>query len=300
MISTLFISDLTTVDHAVLLPNGGLLGNSFNVSVKVTGKVTVTEKVVEDFGSIKKRIKAFIDDKEEGFDHKLWIPIEHDRKLFVPGISMYHRQGEDWGLNVPKNAVKFVPFDTDPGSFRKNTEISLEHYLAEKMPNLSFKVQTNQITRLPFTTLQSEAPSMFRYTHGLRDSTSWGCQNIAHGHLSFLHLRSNSDTCGTKAKRLQADIAKHLNNAIFIRRENVLDQADSKFINISYYSRDRGLFQYYFKKELNHYLILESETTIEYLAEFVHDFWRKDMVACEVGEVYVSEGLMKGAVVEVM
>lgn len=76
--STLFIGNLTTIDYAYIHPTRYTIkGGSLNLSVEVTGDIEPVENVVVDFGTIKKKIKSLIDDKEEGFDHKLWVPENH-------------------------------------------------------------------------------------------------------------------------------------------------------------------------------------------------------------------------------
>lgn len=296
MKSTLFINNITTVDHAVLMDNGAILGNSFNVGAFITGEVTEDEKVVEDFGTVKKRIKAFIDDKLDGFDHKLWV---YGKSLGPSVEGMFTTiRGNGWRLTTPRDALKQIDFD--PTHMSKSVvEEALEKYLTEKMPNLSFKIYTNVVPQTPFPVTKDRPVSLFRYTHGLKDSTSWGCQNIAHGHLSYLYLKENCDTCGPKAQRLQEEIVNTLNNVMFIKRENAYPSDSRDGIKIAYQSRDRGGFEYEFDQDVNQYILIDTETTIEFLAEFIADFWARDLRKCEVEKVFVSEGLVKGAVAEV-
>jgi hypothetical protein len=71
--STMFLANLSVVDHAVLIPEGLIRGNSHNPSFEVSGVVDEVENVVCDFSTIKKRMKQLIDDHDMGFDHKCWI-----------------------------------------------------------------------------------------------------------------------------------------------------------------------------------------------------------------------------------
>lgn len=296
MKSTLFISDITTVDHAVLMEDGRIKGNSFNLGAYVTGEVTEDEKVVEDFGTVKKRIKQFIDAKEDGYDHKLWIPDPEG--ILEQNHNRYVRSEGSWSMSLPRDAIKFVEFSAE-GMNKDRVEKSINSFLKRKMPHLDFKVFTNIVPRPAFPASKDRPVSMFRYTHGLKDSTSWGCQNILHGHLSFIYLQESGDPCANKAYALQAEIASHLDNIMFIKRGNLYPSGKENLVKIQYMSRDRGEFEYMFRKGVNDFILLETETTIEYLAEFVRDFWARDLKKCAVKKIYLSEGLVKGAVTEI-
>ena len=73
MRSTMFLSDVTVLDHAYIDDSGFIVGGSFHPCFNVSGEIDGTEQVVVDFSAIKKQIKALIDSKETGYDHKLWI-----------------------------------------------------------------------------------------------------------------------------------------------------------------------------------------------------------------------------------
>jgi 6-pyruvoyl-tetrahydropterin synthase len=73
--NSISITDVTQVDHSILLPDGTLIGNSFNVSATISGGLKKGEEVVIDFGAAKKLIKSIIDEK---IDHKVWHPIKLD------------------------------------------------------------------------------------------------------------------------------------------------------------------------------------------------------------------------------
>ena len=68
---TMFFSQPTVIDHAYIDQEGRVVGGSFNPDFLVTGEIDPKEKVVIDFGTGKKQIKALIDHKEFGYDHKL-------------------------------------------------------------------------------------------------------------------------------------------------------------------------------------------------------------------------------------
>jgi 6-pyruvoyl-tetrahydropterin synthase len=295
MKSTLFISDLTTVDYAYISSVGLLQGDSFNVSVYVSGEVTEDEKVVEDFGSVKKRIKEYIDHKVNGFDHKLWIDRRDPSWSLVPRSpdQRFVYKSDVLEMDIPFSAVKFYVCGM-------RVEDQLEQYLKMEMPNLDFRVMINHDYHLPMKTSRETPPSRFNYVHGLKDSTSWGCQNIAHGHHSFLYFASGIYGAQTRSHMFQEEVARILNETVFVKRENILTEA-SGYVEVAYTSRDRGPFysKYRVGKEAHQLSILETETTIEFLGEYIRDFWSSGLIAYGVKSVYVSEGLMKGSFFEV-
>src|ERR1019366_4256422 len=79
----MFLADVTVIDLAYITPIGTILGSSLSPKFVVSGDVTKDESVVVDFGKIKKKIKALIDDRDHGYDHKLWLFDNSDIKPFV-------------------------------------------------------------------------------------------------------------------------------------------------------------------------------------------------------------------------
>jgi len=142
---------------------------------------------------------------------------------------------------------------------------------------------------------------MFRYSHGLKDSTSWGCQNITHGHYSFLQFKlgeRRSVENGAQGNRVKLfeQIRESLDNTMFIRKENVVLNSPTS-ITVGYKSR-RSKFSIQFDPSRIKHTILETETTVEYLAAYVEEKWGAELKAADCVGVYISEGLSKGAYVE--
>jgi hypothetical protein len=154
---------------------------------------------------------------------------------------------------------------------------------------------TNQ--HLPFSGKspgESLAKSTFTYVHGLKDSTSWGCQNISHGHLSYLILQSgNTYNVGSNISQLAADICDDIDKAVFINTENIV-RDDSDSITIEY-TTPRGVFKATYSKSAYNTIVLETETTVEHLVEYVCAKYERELQEAAVQIVYLSEGLSKGA-----
>lgn len=108
--ATMFLSNLTILDHAILDERGNVVGGSFNPSFFVAGEIDPIEQVVVDFSTVKKEIKNIIDDRETGFDHKLWwiqgvskgtTSTVNNRIIINTPTTM---------LDMPANAVRFIPY----------------------------------------------------------------------------------------------------------------------------------------------------------------------------------------------
>lgn len=312
--STLFIGNLTQIDYAYVHSTKlTIVGGSLNLSVEVTGNIEPVENVVVDFGTIKKKIKHLIDDKEEGFDHKIWVPEKHGgiddfETWTVPGevscerIAMFpYGDGRVvvstplFTLACPRNAIKVCKCDSILISD------SIRDYLEEKLnieyPNSDIKVKVFLTNRpvLPFDN-QPGYETSFTYVHGLKNSTSWGCQNIAHGHESWLLFVNEYGEVIFPTPEFKLKIEDYLDGRMFIWRENV-SRDDDNGLMIEY-DTPRGAFYLVLDKASIRTHIIETETTVEHLAEWFVSFFEEDvreMVKLGATSVYFSEGLVKGA-----
>lgn len=321
MRSTMFLSDVTVLDHAYIDNNGFIVGGSFHPCFNVSGEIDGTEQVVVDFSAIKKQIKALIDSKETGYDHKLWIIEGFSNVTDVSVISEDEIviTTPEAQLHVARSAVKKVHLIdgvNTPSYSYEYIGLHLSDYLTSNLqiehPNVNIKVETFVTEHLHsyFPSFEENTaityPITFRYTHGLRNSTSWGCQNIAHGHLSYIRLMTtpfvNEDSYDFESRmcsvnRLCDKIARELHDAVFIDTANLVSM-DETGVQIEYQSRDRGLFAA--KYSNNHKIrILPTETTIELIVEYVKEQYKEELVKNGITGIMISEGLSKGAIVYV-
>lgn len=293
--ATMFLSQLTCIDHALINESGLLIGGSFLPSFLIHGEIDECEKVVVDFSTIKKDVKAAIDSAQDGFDHKLWLIGGFSQIDQVPDFlkNRITLKSEAVELDVPLDAIKLV---TASGYGVAAIGKALENYLTaqlnKKYPGIEVVCTNSTFAQ----TVSGEKPTtgFFRYVHGLKDSTSWGCQNIAHGHLSFLQLHKPKISTADELS-LMSNIAEELDNTIFIRRDNVV-QDGKDWVSIAY-DCQRGHFEAKFNKHLHKTEIIETETTVEFLAEYVKENWFESLEGTAEG-LFVSEGLTKGAFVD--
>lgn len=274
--SSMFLGDTTNVDHAYIDDTGMVVGGSYRPKFIVTGEVDPVENVVVDFSTIKKSIKSYIDDKEEGFDHKLWwyegtskgtITFDGDRvTIITPHVK----------ITGPKNIIRVITQEADMNEY-------LMEKLNEKYPSVNICISTIQTTAFDIMPQMNTDVVPFRYVHGLKLSTSWGCQNIAHGHLSYI-AATTSDILKTNI--LLKTMAQELDNSIFAWSENLSD-------NVISYESSRGYMEMVVKS--GKIKVLKTETTVEHIVDYIVDNWYNDLKLAGVETLFVSEGLSKGA-----
>ena len=294
MKSSIFLNDITVIDHAFISNKGKVIGGSFNASFLVTGEVSKDESVVVDFSTIKKDIKQLIDQHnptdENGFDHKLWL---------INGFSNYEIiiQPKHESVIIFTDAVKLtMPLDTVKNIYATDYDMDniadiIADYLVRQLKkkpeyeniNLSIRCDLNEVGN--YGQFQHFGSTRrFRYVHGLKSSTSYGCRNISHGHFSFITL---SDEYPELINKIHDDI----NNAIFIFNENITLECEHS-VTVEYNTEDGRYFKAVYDKSKNNIIVLDTETTIEYLAKYIKE---KYNIICSFA---VSEGLSKGAYIE--
>jgi 6-pyruvoyl-tetrahydropterin synthase len=287
----MFLDEITVIDHAYVDVTGQVKGGSFEASFIVSGKVDDHESVVVDFSTIKSDIKHFIDHHDKynnlnGLDHKLWV-LEYSYR------SLIHSNVDDtitittptFTATLPADAIKVM---NDVSEYNiSNIEAYLEVFLGkklkEKYPGINISIKCHLSEKPIFYDDEIKEYVMFQYVHGLKDSTSLPCMNLLHGHLSYIQCSQLKDL--DLVARIKAD----MDNCIFIMKENILAE-DEETLTIGYTTEARGKFECKFKKKYYKLIVLETETTIEYLANYIKDKYNITET------LFVSEGLNKGAV----
>lgn len=294
--STLFLNNITQIDYAELNTDKWIpTGSSVHLNVKVTGFVDSHENVVVDFSKIKKTIKGLIDHKSKGFDHKMWLPLD---LATYQDVEVYEEDGEiqiiapNFETIVPNDAIRYV----DPHNICGYIEAFLDSELATIYPKVRIKtnVWLNQAPWIP-DQMKSHA-AYFRYVHGLKNSSSWGCQNINHGHLSWIAViddKHNGVYCNW------FPIKRIIDDAVFVWEENIVG-VDNNFTSVRYTTPQRGFFETTYGPSTN-IIKLKTETTVENLAVWFVDFFKNnlkssDMIKSKACGIWMSEGLAKGAV----
>jgi hypothetical protein len=174
--------------------------------------------------------------------------------------------------------------------------------LAIRLPEFTFSIGLREEPHdfksplfLQNTVIYPGKSSLFRYTHGLPNSTSWGCQNIAHGHLSFVQCFGEQDTPLLTSVAWQ--LAMTLNGTYFCNSNNLTvsdSESDKGLPQVISYKSSRGNFKLQLKTQ-SRLVAIPKDTTIENLARHMVEVNAKYLQDNGIVCVYISEGLNKGS-----
>ena len=292
--STLFLRNFTCIDHAYIDDTGRVQGGSYHQHVRVTGRVDGHEQVVVDFSKVKKQMKAVIDDNDTGFDHKLWIIEGYSHVLSISQPTSTGRvivETPHVEFIVPQDAIKIIPNRNMRWllAVERQMEEELMAALNTANPYANIEVEV-KLTEETFGT----DPQVFTYWHGLKNSSSWGCNNLGHGHRSFVECYDDQKQRVPLAEEF---IAKQLGGKLLVWDDNIESVVDG-WMMIAYTTK-RGSFQLRFKQATVPHLIMGTETTVENIVRYAVDNWSTFLRFLGVHEVFISEGLQKGAVQKV-
>lgn len=278
--ASLFFRNVSVVDHGYIDEDGRVIGGSYFPHVTVKGKVTEDENVVIDFSKGKNLIKQAFDDI---MDHKIWViegysnaTVEND--IFTP--ENYLITTPVMTSSIPKWRV-FQMKNSD--TFNK----LIQEYLAERGLDVDVEVEMSE------NTFSTQDNNTFRYSHGLKNSSSQGCKNPNHGHLSFIELEGSNEYKKLKVKN---KIIEDLDKVIFIYRDNIIYE-DSDIIKIGYIVNKENFKNTYLKNG-NKIIISDEETTAENLINLIANRYSKELKEANVTKLYLSEGLQKGSIID--
>lgn len=274
----LIVNNITQIDCAVVDQKGNLKGASYNVTALVSGGWDKDEQVIVDFSKIKKTLKELIDDKEYGFDHKLLVETELDYWIeedFIFGNESYY------------NDNLFVKGDGHSFNLNFNEKV-LSDYLSQKT-GLKIEIVLDEEPLLSY--FNKDELFAFRYTHGLKNSSSFGCQNILHGHKSFIRVEDKKHNALNELSKI---VAKALDGVYFVN----VDYFDSNDTTVTYKSRERGKWylQFNYLERKQRIIVMSVDPTIENIVSYV----AKNLLIPlsspdeEIGGIFISEGLTKG------
>jgi 6-pyruvoyl-tetrahydropterin synthase len=299
----MFLNYLTCVDHAYIDDSGRVVGGSYHPNFLVGGKVDEVEQVVVDFSSVKKQIKDAVDDKETGFDHKLWIVPGYSRCEIDTKHDQMIIRTPACELEMPKNAVKILQ-NNFIGTFQETVQQAIQNHVWQALDKLHPQAEISVECQLTTRAFMKDPKKsfMFRYTHGLKNSTSWGCQNHSHGHLSWVEIEHDAfyspdcNDCKRAMQTIYYDAILQIDGAILIFSQNIVEQTDS-YIRIQY-ATERGVWKATYNKANNKLIVMDKETTIENIIDWIVDPYVGVLKEGHVKRIYISEGLSKGAVRE--
>lgn len=325
-VRSIVLNDITCLDAAEIWmdpsdPNYVVIsGVSKMVSVEIYGPVDKHEQVILDFSGIKKVLKGIIDDPVWGFDHKLLMNFDDFAKDNVEFEAegenvkgkMVTRKRDLLRITEPKTGK--VVFKLKGKDFLRPYKGLLENAISEHLTervrqtygNKEIKVQAH-LSGHAVKSHDGQYRSYFQYTHGLRHSTSWGCQNMLHGHTSFVQAINEE---GHVNKRVSDLIATYLDGSYLYHEDivkNVLGKEDEpsslKFDDIihtlhfklAYKSRERGKWTMIMPASMC--VPLDNEPTIENIVAHVAEFFKDDLNEAGIVKLVISEGLTKAGAI---
>lgn len=281
--STMFLRNITVIDHAYF-EDGMVNGMSYNLSVELTGNIDPQEQVVIDFSTCKKQIKQLIDDSEFAIDHRLVVPTSMNVRKTDNGIyiknSMFIIEAL---LNITTDSIyqKIEATNTYKGSLANYIKSVIE----EQVTGVTeCKVFLSEDFDLP-DEVATHVP--FHYVHGLRNSTSHGCQNIVHGHRSYIATDS------LKSGNVLKEIAEMMEGVLIDEANLEIDDGDNVLIK---YQSKRGKFAMSYPSIYTY--VMPTETTIENITSHIAEQWGDALRESGATRLWVSEGLSKGAVID--
>jgi hypothetical protein len=298
--ASIYFNKISVVDHTRILPNGQSRGGSYNFNFVASLPSTrmSEEQVVVDFSSGKKDVKKIIDQhvfdpRENGWDHKTWVPTKCNDIRWVQIDEQAGCVDTPYlYLEAPLDSFRFLDSDVSDGMFATNEirgemQDFVQETLAPQADGVKYEVTLDED---PYPHVihhaMAKATALFRYEHGLRHSTSYGCKNILHGHLSYVHVGHEDQQIASAIALIVADM---LDNS-YVYHQGILQ--DGWFS----YENSRGRFGLRFKQPKK-FIALGTEPTIENIFDYVveglktaHPAWMKELTFLEV-----SEGLQKGA-----
>lgn len=276
--ASLFFRNVSVVDHGYVDDMGRIIGGSYFPNVTIKGKVTSDENVVIDFSKGKSLIKQAFDDI---MDHKVWIIEDYSQAVTKEDT----KNPNNYIISTPA-VVSSLPKWRVFQMKKTDTFSSLiQDYLKQHGLDVIVEVEMTE------NTFSTQNNNTFRYTHGLKNSSSLGCKNPNHGHLSFIELIGPNEYQKLKVKN---QIINDLNEVIFIYDDNIVYE-DDDIITISYSVNDE-YFENVYWKDCNKIIISNEETTAENLINLIYEMYKDELQEAEITQIYLSEGLQKGSV----
>lgn len=280
--ASLFFRNVSVVDHGYIDEEGRVIGGSYFPHVTVKGKVTEDENVVIDFSKGKSLIKDAFD---EIMDHKIWVIEGYSNATIEDDVVIT----ENYLITTPvmtSSIPKWRVFQ-----MKKTDTFSqlIQDYLKEHDLDVIVEVEMSE------NTFSTQGNNTFRYSHGLKNSSSQGCKNPNHGHLSFIELEGPDEYKKLKVKN---KIIEELDKVIFIYRDNIIYE-DSDIIKIGY-TVDKETFKNTYLKTINKIIISDEETTAENLISLIANRYKDELKEAGITKLFLSEGLQKGSILDLV
>ena len=275
----LFVEGLTVLDFSYLHPRRGLVGESWQLDLVLRGALD-DQGMVLDFGEVKKRLKALVDDR---FDHRLLVPLA-DPGLERSDDTITYRTST--GLFVrhrgPAESLCLLQAEA------VTPEATAAAIVAALEPELPDNVAAVEVRLHP----EPESGPYYHYSHGLKRHCG-NCQRIAHGHRSRIEIERD----GRRDADLEAQWAQRFAD-IYLACEEDLEAITRHLDRTCYrFAYDAGQGAFELELTADRCYLLETETTVENIARHIRERLEVEHPGTSF-RVKAYEGIGKGAISE--
>ena len=282
----LFVNNLTHVDLSYFDAERGLLGESWQTDIVLTGKLN-DESMICDFSIVKKQIKKWLD---EHIDHMLAIPLDHPRAQLTDmaqgrvSFQFNHEDARRFRCDAPAQAICALPMATiTPEAAATWVESQILDLLPAELEAVSIRFTPETIVG-----------AQYQYSHGLKKHAG-NCQRIAHGHRSTIEIYCD----GKRSAELENNWATRWND-IYLGTEDdllgIIEEHGHHYHHFGYVSQ-QGLFE--LTIDSKQVYMLDCDTTVESLSAHIADVLAEENRGHNI-EVHAFEGIGKGAISEKM
>lgn len=301
------LDDITCLDAAEVWVDKSaedfvvLSGLSKMVSAQVFGEMDSERGVIVDFSSLKNVIKHFIDESVSGFDHKLLMSSDLFQSDYVELQIKGNNGAKRDGVRILKPNGS-VAFQVEGRNFLRvyggdENWFTLEEFMGKYLTGCLRNHYGNDTLEVwvslhgkPVHSHDGDYRATFSYMHGLCNSSSYGCQNILHGHTSYVQVINRLGDVDEFASNL---IAEYLDGCYIYNDAHAKDECKG-LLKIGYKSSERGKWKLYIPPSYS--LPLYQEPTIENIVSHVGLVFEDELKAAEAEKIIVSEGLNKAGI----
>lgn len=276
----LFVKNLSVIDFSYFDNRRGILGESWNVDIVLSGQLD-DQGMVFDFGHVKKTIKKIIDQQ---VDHCFVISSQTKNLEVIKSkeqieLNWKHATGNYQHIS-PNESVLLLDVKTiNKSCVAKYLEDVILPLLPKNVESIELQLTEEHIDG-----------AYYHYSHGLKKHDG-NCQRIVHGHRSKIEIFENHQRNGKLEDYWSACFRNiYIGTTQDITKEFVSE--GKPYITFSY-TAQQGYFSVTLPKKRVY--LIDTDSTVELIAEHIlQECMKKQPTNHYVVKAY--EGIGKGAI----